>query len=154
MIDTQNRSRAPIVGCALASSRSRRPSQQRLDEWYAAAARDEITPAGLAAIERTLLAEIEDAERRAEQVEVPPLVRKLVGPGVEERWERLTIGQQREVVSLLLELRVGKTYRGARKLDPARLGNSRWRGDSQTWGAGWSDSTVVPSRRSADTGLL
>lgn len=105
----------------------------RLDEWYAAAARGEITPTGLATIERTLLAEIEDAERRAEQVDVPPLVRDLVGPNVEERWERLTIGQQREVVSLLLELRVGKTYRGARKLDPRRLGNSRWRGDSQTW---------------------
>ncbi|WP_200216139.1 recombinase family protein [Micromonospora coerulea] len=105
----------------------------RLEEWYAAAARDEITPAGLASIERTLLAEIEDAERRAEHVDVPPLVRDLVGPGVEQRWERLTIGQQREVVSLLLDLRVGKTYQGARSLDPRRLGNSRWRGDSQTW---------------------
>ncbi|MEU8374740.1 recombinase family protein [Micromonospora sp. NPDC048894] len=105
----------------------------RLTEWYAAAARDEITPTGLAAIERTLLAEIDDAEQRAEHIEVPPLVRNLVGPAVEQRWERLTIGQRREVVSLLLELRVGKTYRGARSLDPARLGNSRWRGDSQTW---------------------
>ncbi|MEG3634030.1 recombinase family protein [Micromonospora palythoicola] len=105
----------------------------RLEEWYAAAARNEITPGGLASIERKLLAEIDDADRRAEHVEVPPLVRDLVGPGAEQRWKRLTIGQQREVVSLLLELRVGKTYRGARKLDPARLGNSRWRGDSQTW---------------------
>ncbi|MFR9777310.1 recombinase family protein [Micromonospora sp. MS34] len=105
----------------------------RLDEWYAAAARGEISPAGLASIERQLLAEIEAAESKAQHVDVPPLVRDLVGPGVEQRWERLNIGQQREVVSLLLDLRVGKTYRGARSLDPARLGNSRWRGDSQTW---------------------
>ncbi|WP_433229006.1 recombinase family protein [Micromonospora sp. CA-248260] len=105
----------------------------RLDEWYAAAARNEITPGGLAVIERTLLAEIEDADQRAQHVDVPPLVRDLVGPDVEQRWGRLTVGQQRQVVSLLLELRVGKTYRGARSLDPARLGNSRWRGDSRTW---------------------
>ncbi|MFY1687291.1 recombinase family protein [Plantactinospora sp. WMMB782] len=105
----------------------------QLDEWYAAAARNEISPGGMAAIERRLLDEIKDAERRAEHVEVPPLVRDLVGPDVEQKWERLTIGQQREVVSLLLDLRVGRTYRGARTLDPARLGNSRWRGDSQTW---------------------
>ncbi|MER7994919.1 MULTISPECIES: recombinase family protein [Micromonospora] len=108
----------------------------RLEEWYEAAARDEISPAGLASIERTLLAEIEDAERRAEHVDVPPLLRDLVGPGVEQRWERLTIGQQREVVTLLLDLRVGKTYKGARTLDPRRLDNSRWRGSSKTWGEG------------------
>ncbi|MEU4680654.1 recombinase family protein [Micromonospora sp. NPDC023737] len=105
----------------------------RLDEWYAAAARGEITPAGLASIERQLLAEIEAAESRAQHVDVPPLVRDLVGPDVEQRWDALTIGQQRDVVSLLLDLRVGKTYRGARSLNPTRLGNSRWRGDSQTW---------------------
>ncbi|NJC10603.1 DNA invertase Pin-like site-specific DNA recombinase [Micromonospora profundi] len=110
-----------------------RRKRERLDEWYAAAARDEISPAGLATIERKLLAEIEDAESRAQHVDVPPLVRDLVGPDPEQKWERLTIGQQREVVSLLLDLRVGKTYQGARSLDPARLGNSRWRGDSQTW---------------------
>ncbi|NED58722.1 recombinase family protein [Micromonospora aurantiaca] len=108
--------------------------RERLEEWYAAAARDEITPAGLATIERTLLAEIEDAERRAEHVDVPPLVRDLVGPDVESKWQRLTIGQQREVVSLLMDLRVDRTYRGARTLDPARLRKSRWRGDLLSWG--------------------
>ncbi|MFE9206213.1 recombinase family protein [Micromonospora sp. NPDC007230] len=108
----------------------------QLAAWYAAAAQNKLTPDGLAAIEGPLLAQIEDAERRAEHVDVPPLVRDLVGPGVEQRWERLTIGQRREVVALVLDLRVGKTYRGARTLDPRRLGNSRWRGDSKTWGEG------------------
>ncbi|TDC86223.1 hypothetical protein E1193_00855 [Micromonospora sp. KC606] len=42
---------------------------------------------------------------------MPPLVRDLVVPDVQQRWERLIIGQQREVVSLLLDLGVGKTYR-------------------------------------------
>ncbi len=44
---------------------------------------------------------------------MPPLVRDPVGPEPEQRWERLTIAQQRGVVSLLLDLRVGKTCRGA-----------------------------------------
>ncbi|SCG79616.1 Site-specific DNA recombinase [Micromonospora humi] len=122
-----------------APERARREVEEkraRLDEWYVAAARGEISPTALGVIERELRAEIEEAESRAQHVEVPPLVRDLVGPDVEQRWERLTIGQQRGVVSLLLDLRVGKTYRGARSLDPARLGNSRWRGDSRTWAEG------------------
>ncbi|MFC8618969.1 hypothetical protein ACFT9M_21485 [Micromonospora purpureochromogenes] len=111
----------------------------RLQEWYAAAARGQLSPARLAAIEAPLLAEIEDAERRSQRVDIPPLVRELVGPDVRAKWEALPIRQQREVVSLVIpKLRVGKTYQGARRLDPARLGKSRWAGDHLTWAErGW-----------------
>ncbi len=124
--------------------------QARLDEFYAAAASGGVSPAGLAAIEARLIPEIEAAKWRARSVKVPPLLRDLIGPDVRERWEKLTVGQRREAVSLVMEVRLGKTYKGARTFDPNRLAKSRWRGDSKTWGEHWAEAGLewaVPRQR-------
>jgi DNA invertase Pin-like site-specific DNA recombinase len=115
----------------------------RLATFYAQAAKGKLTAVGLATIEGELLPQIEKAEWRSRAVDVPPLLRKLVGPDVEQRWERLTIAQQREAVSLVMEIRLAKTYKGARTFDPNRLAGSRWRGDSKTWGEHWADAGLT-----------
>jgi hypothetical protein len=104
----------------------------------------------MASIESELLPEIEKAEWRARNVHVPPLLRKLVGPDIEKRWESLNVAQQREVVSLVMEVRLDKTYKGARTFDPHRLAGSRWLGDTKTWGEHWAEaglSWAVPRPR-------
>lgn len=115
----------------------------RLEGFYAQAAMGKISPVGMASIESELLPEIEKAEWRARAVHVPPLLQRLIGPGIEKRWEGLTIAQQREAVSLVMEIRLGKTYSGARTFDPYRLADSRWSGDSKTWGEHWADSGLT-----------
>jgi len=107
--------------------------------FYDAAAKGKITPGGLARIEARLLPEIEDAERRARVVVVSPLLRSLARPDVEQMWTTLTIGQRREVVSGMADIRVGRTVRGTRTFDYHRLGESRWLGDSRTWGERWAE---------------
>ncbi len=111
--------------------------QERLNGFYDQAADNKITPEGMARIEARLLPQIADAKRRSRVVGVPPLVRKVAGPDAAKRWEELTIGQRRELVSILVDLKVGRTVQGSR-FNPLRLGESRWVGDSRTWGEIWA----------------
>ncbi|WP_187398986.1 recombinase family protein [Micromonospora sp. WP24] len=116
--------------------------QERLEGWYAAAAKGEVSPAGLAAIEARMLPEIDEAKERAQPANVSPVLRDLVSADdVPAAWESLTIAQRREVVALVAEVKVGKTYQGARRFDPNRLKDSRWRGDTKTWGEHWMAGT-------------
>lgn len=111
--------------------------QARLDGFVDAAARGELTPAALARIEARLLPEIEEARERALVAPVPQLLRDVAGPGARDRWARLAIGQQREIIDKLVDLRVATTVRGAR-FSYARLAPSRWTGDELTWGEHWA----------------
>lgn len=110
--------------------------QARLDGFYVQAAEGKVSPAGLAAIEARLLPQIEQARQRGLQAPVPHLVRDVAGPDARSRWDALTIGQRREVVDKLCELRVARTVRGSR-FTFHRLGESRWRGDPKTWADYW-----------------
>lgn len=84
----------------------------RLEGFYEQAATGAISPAGLAAIERRLLPQIEEAARRATR-RADPLVLSLAGPNPADRWAELSIGQQRQVVAGLIDpLLLGPTYRG------------------------------------------
>ncbi|WP_250009120.1 recombinase family protein [Actinoplanes sp. M2I2] len=111
--------------------------QRRLDGFVDAAARGELTPAALARIEQRLLPEIEDAKRLAQVAPLPKLIRDVAGPGARERWGRLTIGQRREVIDKVAEIRVAASRKGVR-FSFHRLAPSRWRGDEQTWGDHWA----------------
>ncbi|MFG2067737.1 recombinase family protein [Micromonospora tulbaghiae] len=123
---------------AVRAAKEAAEKRAQLDGWYDAAADGDLSPAGLAHIERKLLAEIEAAEEQARTVAVPPMVRRLVGSGAEAGWRDLDVAQRREVVSLLMDIRLGPTQRGARRFDPGRLGASRWRGDTKTWAEHWA----------------
>lgn len=93
----------------------------RLQGFYDAAARGEISPAGLARVEAGLLPEIADAERRAHRQLVPPVLRDAVGVHAAAVWEGLEVAQRREIIRALADIRIMRTGRGRRTFDPASV---------------------------------
>lgn len=98
-----------------------RDLRSRLDQFYAAAAAGEISPAGLARVESRLLAEIDEVEQRSFTARVPQVLREVAGPDLDQRWPTLPIAVRREVIDLLMEIRVFRTVRGERKFRPERV---------------------------------
>lgn len=93
--------------------------RHRLQTWYDSAAQGEVTPAGLAEIERRLLGEVEELERRASKIRLLPILSDLVHPDADDAavaWDGLEIPQQREVIRALFEqiviLPIGRGRRG------------------------------------------
>jgi hypothetical protein len=95
--------------------------QATLDQWYEAARRKQVTPVGLAKIEAGLLEDIAAARSRAEAVAVEPVLRSVVRADLADVWEDLPIAARREVVSILLEIKVRRIGRGKRIFDPRRV---------------------------------
>ncbi len=103
------------VAAALEEAREKRA---RLQGFYDAAAVGDLTPAALSRIEARLLPEIDAAERRAQRASVSPVLADVTGPDAEKRWQALTLPQKREVISLLMRVRILPARRGARTFDP------------------------------------
>lgn len=95
--------------------------QARLEGFYDAAARGELTPQALARIEAALLPEIASAQRRARPVATSPLLQEVSGPDAEPRWAGLSLEQRREVIGILCEVRIDPAGRGHRVFDPAAV---------------------------------
>lgn len=91
----------------------------RLEAFYAAAADDKVTPAGLARIEAALLPKIEDADRRGVPSTLPRVLRD-VGHQVDVGawWAALSMLHQREVIRTLVDVRILPTRQGQRRFDP------------------------------------
>lgn len=116
-----------------------RELRERLDAFYAAAARGEVSPAGLASVEAGILPRIADAERRAAAVAppVPGPVRELARDP-RTVWAGLTVAQRREAIQVLVsELVLDRVSEVRRRFEPGRLGRSRWAGDARTWAEIW-----------------
>jgi len=101
--------------------------RQRLDGFYAAAADNKITPDGLARVEASLLPKIEDADRRGVPSTLPPVLAD-VGRQVDVGawWKGLNVQHQREVIRILVDVRIMPTQRGQRRFDPDAIGIT-WR---------------------------
>lgn len=105
--------------------------QRQLDEAREMAATfkaDGVTPrlslASLAMQEERLVPQIEAAKAEAQELDAPPLVRRLVGrPDVPEIWDdELTIEQQRTVLRAVVNIRLNKARsRGVRTIEPGRV---------------------------------
>ncbi|MEU8312907.1 recombinase family protein [Micromonospora sp. NPDC049033] len=93
----------------------------RLDEFYAASAAGEISPGGLAKIEGRLLGEIEAAERRAYAAQVPQILKEVARPDIGDVWHGLPVALRREVIDLLMVVKVHPTGRGQRTFRPERV---------------------------------
>jgi site-specific DNA recombinase len=80
----------------------------------------EISSAVLARVEANLTPKIRAAEKRARAAAVPPNLGELAGAGVDQRWDALSVEQQREIVRLLLDVTVLPDIRprGSRGFDP------------------------------------
>jgi site-specific DNA recombinase len=95
---------------------------QRLNDIYEQGAAGKISGAGVGVMEAKLIPEIEDAARRASTVPVPQVLQELVGKGkVREVWEKLSIGLRREVIYLMMDIKIHPTIRGTRRLRPERV---------------------------------
>lgn len=89
---------------------------------------DGVTPrlslASLAVQEERLVPQIEAAKREAQEMNAPPLVRRLVGnPDIQEIWDdELTIEQQRTVLRAVVNIRLNRARaRGVRSIEPGRV---------------------------------
>jgi site-specific DNA recombinase len=117
--------------------------QARLDEWRLSAAKGETSPATMARIEGELSGQIEAAQRRIAQLDIPPELQAVLVPGqdVRVRWKAAPMAARRRIVASLAEVRLGRALVNG-KLIPgyARLADSRWTGDLLTWGEKWSEA--------------
>lgn len=77
----------------------------------------------LAALEATLTPKIEDARQQAEAVNVPPLLRGIIGrPNVDAIWEDMTMEQRRAVLRAVVNIRLMKARTsGIRTIEPGRV---------------------------------
>jgi len=94
--------------------------RQRINDAADKFASGQISSSTLAKIETNLTPKIRAAEKRARAAAVPPNLAALTGEGVDERWDTLSIEQQREIVRLLLDVTVMPDTRpkGSRGFDP------------------------------------
>jgi DNA invertase Pin-like site-specific DNA recombinase len=111
---------------AIAAAREADELQNTLDEWYEAARKKKISPQGLAKIEAGLLEDIAAARARAQAVAVEPVLRSMIRPDLADVWEDFPIAARREVVSILLEIKVCRVGKGKRIFDPKRVA-LRWK---------------------------
>jgi len=105
-----------------------RDKRVRLDGFYEAAAKGELTAAGLGRIEATLLGEIEALESRIRRYDIPGVVHELARNPA-QRWPALTLEQKREVIRTLLEIRILRGHSGRKRFDPETVQVS-WRGSA------------------------
>lgn len=116
----------------------------RRDELYAEAAK----PGGpsmalVASAERELLPRIEAASKRVRALRTPPALRGFDPADLAERWEHYPVGERRAVASAMAEVVLSPVGRGG-TWSPWRLAESRWRGESTTWGDSWRSGGQVP----------
>lgn len=114
----------------------------QLDDWRRSAIEGKTSPESLAAIEAGLSAKIRDAQRRSEHSGIPPALRQFLDPEVDvaKRWESTPLPARRDIIRTLAEIRISPaTVPGGAEYEEARLGMSRWVGDTKTWGEHWAE---------------
>jgi len=94
--------------------------RSRLDSFYDAAAKGEITPRGLARIEAGLLPEIAELERKAQRTDLPAVVAQMANRP-RKVWAKLSITQRRDVIRSLVEIRILPMRQGARPVPPESI---------------------------------
>ena len=87
-------------------------AQAELAELHQLARAGRVSSAGFSAQEEGLLRRIEEADRRMRASAVPSVVAGVLGPDAGDRFGRLDLAQQREVVRQVAEIRVRPVGRG------------------------------------------
>ena len=99
----------------------------RLDGFYDAAAKGDLTPAALTRIEAQLLPEIEAADKRAHTATVSRVLVDAATPDIAERWPSLPLTVRREIIDALMVIRIMPAGRGRRTFDPRTVA-IEWKG--------------------------
>lgn len=94
-----------------------------LNMWRKSAAKRLTSPESLAVIEADLTQQIRAAERRAEEAEVPAVLRGYVGPGVDvaARWEAAPLTARRAIIQQIMEISVIQAPPNVGRFDSDRL---------------------------------
>ncbi len=109
----------------------------RRDELYVSAAK----PGGpsmalVSAAERQLLPQIDAAGKRVRALQMPAVLQGYDPVDLADRWDRYSVGDRRRVIAAFCEPVLSAVGRGG-MWSLARLGESRWRGESLTWAVIW-----------------
>jgi site-specific DNA recombinase len=102
-----------------------RTKRARLETFYDAAAQGDLTPTALARIEKTLLAEIDAAEKSARRSAASTVLGNVARID-HQRWDSLPMGTRREVLRLLVRITIKPVGKGRRVFDPDSVG-IEWR---------------------------
>jgi site-specific DNA recombinase len=121
-----------------------RTLQERLDDHYAEAAAGRLSARGLGLVEADLMPRIETARARANELGRPSELRGIDPVELAENWEDQPVDLRRRVILGLADIRVSAIGRGKRPT-ASRLAQSRWRGDSLTWGDHWQSAGIMPT---------
>lgn len=108
---------APALAAARAMERELRA---RLQAHYAEAAAGRLSAPGLAAVEASLLPEIEGAAVRVRELSTPPALSTLADVNVGKVWATLDIRMRREVVRALCDVVIVPASRGSAIEDRVR----------------------------------
>ena len=114
--------------------------RRRLAEYHEEAGKvDGLSAAAVAAAERALLPQIDEAAAKVRRLATPPALAELADIDVAENWVHLTVHTRREVVRTLAAVRLAPGTKGdGPRFNPLRLANSRWVGEDRTWGEMWA----------------
>jgi site-specific DNA recombinase len=85
-----------------------------LEQWRQAAAALQVTAQAFGPVERSLLDAIADAEQRATDAAIPPLLRGLIGPDAAEKWSRMQTAAKRDVIRIITEISIAHAGSGTR----------------------------------------
>lgn len=102
--------------------------QSRLDGFIDEAAEGKVSSQALGRIEAKLRPQIVAANRRARSAISSPLVRKMAGPNAREGWKELTVPERRELVRVLIEVRIFRAPRGMRGSANPNFIHVHWHG--------------------------
>jgi DNA invertase Pin-like site-specific DNA recombinase len=111
--------------------------KEYLSGFVALATTRQLTPARLVEVERQILPQIERAEKRIRQLSLPVALAEYADLDVAQRWDSLGPAVQREFVIALADVVLSSCGKGGR-WSRLRLAESRWHGDSLTWGQRWA----------------
>lgn len=92
--------------------------RDRLEGFYAEAAKGGLSPAALGRMEAALLPQIEKAERSAELITLSPVLSEVAGPGAEAKWKSRTLTQKREIIRELATVRLLPSAKRGQRFKP------------------------------------
>ncbi|MGH3649041.1 MAG: recombinase family protein [Micromonosporaceae bacterium] len=97
--------------------------RDELEEWRQLAEAGDVSPVSFARVEPGLMKRITEAEQRAEDAGVPPVLRDMIGPDAMASWARLgdEVGVKREIINTIAEIRVKPAGKGNRNFGPHRV---------------------------------
>lgn len=129
----------PSVQLAAVRQELRRLMDRQAELYTEAAKPGGPSMALVAAVERELVPQIDEAQARLRALQTPPALRGYDPIDLADRWDEYTVGERRAVIMALAEVVLSPVGRGTR-WSLWRLGESRWHGDDRTWGDIWRNA--------------